>query len=160
MSTKQNEGRLFEDRIHNILSNTKSKLYREKEIRSTYSTHISGIDHLIVQDDYCIAIQDKHVRSKKPSNNDIHHFKSCVNDLSKIIKKKIIGVYLSIMEPTTPASKSIEFENKTNENEFLFINNQNIDKLIYELVSFLYKRNIYIYENEDLLMIDENIILE
>jgi hypothetical protein len=157
MNNKQNEGKLFEERIHNILKNTKSELYREKDIRSKYSTHISGIDHLLINDNYCIAIQDKHVRSKKPTNNDIHHFKTCVNDLSKIIKKKIIGIYLSIMEPTSPAIKSFEFENKTNNNQFIFINNKDIDKLIYEFISFLYDKNIYIYDEDDLYMLDEKL---
>ncbi len=61
------------------------QIQNQNYIRSIYSTHISGIDHLIIQDDYCIAIQDKHVRSKKTSNNYIHYFKECVNYLSKII---------------------------------------------------------------------------
>ena len=161
MNNKQNEGRLFEDRIHYILKNTKLELYREKDIRSKYSSHISGIDHLLIEENYCIAIQDKHVRSKKPTNNDIHHFKTCVNDLSRIIKKKIIGIYLSIMEPTGPAIKSFEFENKINNNEFLFINNKNIDILIYNFISFLYEKNIYIYENDDdIYMLDVNINLQ
>ena len=63
------------------------------------------------------------------------------------------------MEPTIPASKSIEFENKTNKNEFIFINNKNIDTLIYEFVSFLYNKNIYIYENDDVLMLSENMVI-
>jgi hypothetical protein len=74
MNNKQKEGKIFEDRIHDILKNTKLEIYREKEIRSKYSSHISCIDHLLINENYCIAIQDKHVRSKKPTNNDIHHF--------------------------------------------------------------------------------------
>ena len=157
MINKQKEGRIFEDRIHDVLKNTKLEVYREKDIRSKYSSHISGIDHLIINENYCIAIQDKHVKSKKPTNNDIHHFKTCVNDLSKIIKKKFIGIYLSILEPTSQAIKSFDFENKLNNNEFLFINNNDITKLIYNFISFLYSKNIYIYENDDVYMLDEKI---
>lgn len=64
MINKQKEGRIFEDRIHDVLKNTKLEVYREKDIRSKYSSHISGIDHLIINENYCIAIQDKHVKSK------------------------------------------------------------------------------------------------
>ena len=157
MNNKQKEGRIFEDRIHDVLKNTKLEVYREKDIRSKYSSHISGIDHLIINENYCIAIQDKHVKSKKLSCNDIHHFKTCVNDLSKIIKKKFFGIYLSILEPTIHASKSFEFENKTNNNEFIFINNKDINILVYNFIYFLYSKNIYIYENDDVYMLDEKI---
>jgi hypothetical protein len=157
MNNKQKEGKIFEDRIHDILKNTKLEIYREKEIRSKYSSHISCIDHLLINEKYCIAIQDKHVRSKKPSNTDIHHFKTCVNDLSRIIKKKIIGVYLSILEPTCHAAKSFNFENKLNNNEFIFINNKDINVLVYNFIYFLYSKNIYIYEDDDIYMLDEKI---
>jgi hypothetical protein len=61
------------------------------------------------------------------------------------------------MEPTIHASKSFEFENKTNNNEFLFINNKNIDILVYNFIYFLYSKNIYIYEDDDIYMLDEKI---
>ena len=160
MNNKQNEGKLFEDRIHNILKNTKTEIYREKDIRSKYSSHISGIDHLLLTDNYYIAIQDKHVKSKKPSNVDIHHFIKCVNDLSKILNKKIIGIYFSILKPTCHAIKSFEFENKTNDNEFLFINNEDINKLIYNFIFFLYNKNIFIYDSDDIYMLEDDIDLQ
>jgi len=157
MNNKQNEGKLFEDRIHNILKNTKLEIHREKEIRSKYSSHISCIDHLLINEKYCIAIQDKYVRSKKPSNVDINHFKTSVNDLSRIIKKKIIGIYLSILEPTSHAIKSFDFENNSSDNEFLFINNKDINLLIYNFMFFLYSKNIYVYDDDDIYMLEENV---
>ena len=66
----QKKGKMFEDRIHNILSFTKLKIYREKDIRSNYSSHISGIDHLLMDDDICIALQDKYVKSKLDFTDD------------------------------------------------------------------------------------------
>ena len=138
----QELGRLFENQIHQLLQKTKKKILREKEIKK-YSSHISGIDHLIICTNFCIAIQDKYVKSHKPSNTDIHHFKTCVNDLGRIINKNIIGIYLSILEPTYPAKKSIEFSNSIKNNEFIFIHNENKEKLIYQLFQFLYKK-IYI----------------
>lgn len=85
-----------------------------------------------------------------------------MNDLSKIIKKKFFGIYLSILEPTSHASKSFDFENKTNDNnEFIFINNKDINILVYNFISFLYIKNINIYiYDDDIYMLDENINLE
>ena len=148
----QKKGKMFEERIHNILILTKLKIYKEKEIKSNYASYISGIDHLIMNDDICIALQDKYVRSKKPSNVDIHHFKTCVNDLSKILKRKVIGVYLSLLQPTEPAIKSFEFENKNGNNKFLFINNNDEEKLVNKFIDFLYENKIYIYEDDDIFM--------
>ena len=145
----QKKGRIFEDRIHNILTLTKLKIYREKDIRSNYASHISGIDHLIMNDDICIALQDKYVKSKKPTNVDIHHFKTSVTDLSKILKRKVIGVYLSLLSPTQPAINSFDFENKNSKNNFLFINDPDEEILINNFIDFLYENKVYIYDEED-----------
>lgn len=150
---KQKEGRLFEDRIHSIICKTKSSVLREKHIRAFYSSHISAIDHLLINGDYCIAIQDKHVISSKPSNVDINHFKSCVNDLSIILNRRCIGIYLSLLEPTIHAMRSIEFENKHNNNYFIFINNINAEKLIMDFLHCLYVNKIYVYDDEDTYML-------
>ena len=152
----QKKGKMFEDRIHNILTFTKLKIYREKDIRSNYASHISGIDHLIMNDDICIALQDKYVKSKKPTNVDIHHFKTSVTDLSKILKRKVIGVYLSLLSPTQPATDSFNFENKNSKNEFLFINDQDEELLINKFISFLYENNVYIYDDDNIFMIGDN----
>ena len=148
----QKKGKMFEDRIHNILILTKLKIYREKDIRSNYSSHISGIDHLLMNNDICIALQDKYVKSKKPSNVDIHHFKTSVNDLSKILKRKIIGVYLSLLSPTQPALNSFNFENKHSNNNFLFINDDDEEVLVNKFINFLYENNIYIYDEDNIFM--------
>jgi hypothetical protein len=153
MKINQDKGRRFEDHIHSILIQTNLKILREKDIRMNYLSYITGIDHLLINNDYCIAIQDKYVKSKKPSNIDIHHFKTCVNDLSKIINMKIIGIYLSLLHPTTYAIESFNFENSLNKNEFYFINNEDPNKLTNSLIEFLYSKNIYLYEDEDLIMI-------
>jgi len=156
--SKQDLGRNFENRIHELLKLTKENILREKDVKK-HSVHITGIDHLIELDNlnnFNIAIQDKCVHSHKPTNTDIHHFKTCVNDLSKILKKKIIGIYLSILEPTAPAQKSIEYENTLKNNEFVFIHNKNKGKLVFELLQFLYEKNIYLYEDNDIIMLNEN----
>ncbi len=156
--SKQDLGCKFETQIHELLQLTKltnKNILREKDIKK-YSVHITGIDHLIDLDDFCIAIQDKYVHSHKPTNTDIHHFKTCVNDLSKILKKKIYGIYLSILEPTAPAKKSIEYENSLKNNEFNFMHHENKEKLVFELLQFLYSKNIYLYEENDTVMLNEN----
>ena len=144
----QNEGRQFEDYIHKIICKTKMSVLREKEIRAFYSSHISAVDHLLINREYCIAIQDKYVSSSKPSNVDINHFKSCVNDLSIILNRRCIGIYLSLLEPTIHASRSLEFENYHSNNYFIFINNPDVQKLI---MTFL--QCLYLYDNEDVYMI-------
>lgn len=154
MNKNQENGRKFEDYIHNILLQTNLPILREKEIKSRYFSYISGIDHLIITKEYCIAIQDKYVKSKKPSNVDINHFKCCVNDLSRFMNTKIIGIYLSLLKPTSYAVDSFNFENSLKNNEFLFINNEDPNKLVNNLVEFLYTKNIYLYEGEDLIMLD------
>jgi hypothetical protein len=151
----QQKGRIFEDRIHKILISTKLLVYREKEVKSNYANHITGIDHLIMNDDICIAIQDKYVKSKKPSNVDIHHFKTSVNDLYKIIKRKIIGVYLSLMSPTQPALNSFNFENKHGDNSFLFINDPDEEILVEKFIEFLYENKVYLYDEEDVFMLGD-----
>ena len=151
----QQKGRIFEDRIHNILISTKLLVYREKEVKSNYANHITGIDHLIMNDNICIAIQDKYVKSKKPSNVDIHHFKTSVNDLYKIIKRKIIGVYLSLMSPTQPALNSFNFENKNGDNSFLFINDTDEEILVEKFIEFLYENKVYLYDEEDVFMLGD-----
>ena len=148
------DGKNFEDRIHDLISQTKYDVYREKDIRSKYGTNISGIDHLIIGDEVCIAIQDKFVKSKKPCIVDINHFKSCTSDLSKIINKKILGLYVSLLKPTSPASKSFEIENKFTNNYFIFINDEDENKLINKLITTLYEYKVYLYDEDlDLQMI-------
>ena len=156
MNRNQENGRKFEEHIHSILIKTNLQVLREKEIKSKYFSYISGIDHLIIYKDYYIAIQDKYVRSKKPSNVDANHFKCCVNDLSKVTNTKIIGIYLSLLSPTIYAVESFNFENSLNRNEFLFINNENPNKLVHDLIEFLYTKEIYLYEDDDVIMIDKN----
>ena len=147
------QGRDFEEHIHSIISKTKNTtILQEKNIRSKYSTHISGIDHLIISDELIVAIQDKFVKSRKPTNTDIHHFKTCVNDLSKILNKKIVAVYLSLLEPTKPAAESFKFENSNGNNYFLFINNNNENTLILSFIDFLYEHTLFLYDNDDTYM--------
>ena len=152
MLSAQNHGRIFEDRIHNLVSSSKFEVYRENEIKTKYATHISGIDHLIIKDDLCIAIQDKYVKSKKPCIVDINHFKSCVNDLSSILDTKITGMYVSLLQPTLPAEKSIKFENDKEGNEFVFINNENEDDLVTDIIRYLYENKIWLYDGDDVYM--------
>jgi hypothetical protein len=156
MNKNQEVGRKFEEYIHSILLQTNLPVLTEKEIRNKYISYISGIDHLILGKEYYIAIQDKYVRSRKPSNVDFNHFKCCVNDLSRFTNTKIIGIYLSLLNPTSYAVESFNFENSLNRNKFVFINNENPNKLVHNLIEFLYTKNIYLYEGEDIIMIDKN----
>lgn len=149
------DGRIFENKIHSIISQSLYTVYREKDIRSIYGSNISGIDHLIIGGDICIGIQDKYVKCKKPCIVDVNHFKACISDLSKITGKKILGIYLSLLEPTSPAKKSIELENIFSDNYFIFINEKDENLLINKLIKTLYNYEVYLYDSDsDLQMIE------
>ena len=141
----------IDKKIHRILKQTKSEVYTEGDIRKVYH-HISGIDHLIISNNLCIAINDKHLQQGfKKQINGINEFRNSVNNLSNLINKRIIGVYLSLNN-----NYSV-FDNFSDEN-FITICNSDRNKLILDLLNFLYSNSIYIYESEeDVYMLDSEI---
>lgn len=151
-------GRNFETYINQLLKNhTKCKVYTETEIRSKHK-HITAVDHLIETDDLLIAIQDKYVRSRKPSIVDINSFIVCCSHLSKIFKKKCIGVYVSLLELTNIAGIGFR-KASTKMNIYMSLSDKSPLELLKKLVSFLYENDIYLYEDDrdDVYMIDDDI---
>lgn len=149
---RQTEYKLFEDQIDEIIYKTKLQFLKEKQIKSLYSSHISYIDHLIITKEYFIAVKSKQLINR-PSSIDINNFRICINDLSKILNKKIVGIFLTLSEPTSDAIESFKFEN----NKILIFYNLDSKKLINEFLRCLYSNDIYIYnENNDVYMIENN----
>jgi hypothetical protein len=143
----QNNGIIFEKNVHDYLKSTNCNLLSEREVRNKYGSNVSGIDHLIVSDNYIICIQDKYMKSK-PCVSQINHFIYCVFEVSYIEKKNCIGIYLSNLPPTKEAQMSFESMNSKYENIYFKSINNSIDKLINNLLDYLHSINIYSYEED------------
>jgi hypothetical protein len=143
----QQEGIIFEERVHSLLSNIRTtQILREKDIRKTYGSHISAIDHMFILDNYCICIQDKWQKTTI-SNKDYNHFIVCLYDINQRListNKKIIGIYLSKF----PLSKeALVRYNEENDKQFIKLfcfDNENQNKLLKELSLFLHSNGIYL----------------
>ena len=162
-SIAQEKGRQMERRIHNLLSNTNFEVYKEQEVINGLSKHITNFDHFLIKDDVYIAIQDKRLKTTIPVNH-INSFRVNVDDASILINEnrkkegktsiKIVGIFISLLRPSSCSTISSDFANKTNiyGNKFVFINNPDEDLLILEVIEYLYKNGIYLYEDGDLIM--------
>ena len=164
LSTPQEKGREMEKRIHNLLLNTKFEVYKEQEVINGLSKHITNFDHFLITDDVYIAIQDKRLKTTIPVSY-INSFRVNVDDASIVINEyrkkenklpiKIIGIFISLLPPSSCSVISSDFANKTNihGNEFVFINNKDEDLLILDVIEYLYKNRIYLYDSDnDLIM--------
>lgn len=151
---RQAEYKLFEDRIDKIIYKTNLPFLKEKHIKSFYSSHISYIDHVIITKEYFIAVKSTQLFNQ-PSNIDINNFRLCVNDLSKILNKRIVGIFLSLKEPTLEAIESIKFE----KDNFILIYNLDHKKLENEFIKCLHLNEIYIYDENNVYMLGNNIDL-
>ena len=159
----QEKGRQMEKRIHNLLLNTNFEVYKEQEVINGLSKHITNFDHFIIKDDVYIAIQDKRLKTTIPVSY-INSFRVNVDDASILINEhrkkecktsiKIIGIFVSLLPPSSCSTISSDFANKTNihGNEFVFINNPDEDLLMLDVIEYLYKNGIYLYDDGDLIM--------
>lgn len=149
----QKFGLEFENEIHNILSKTKLQVLSEKEIVKKYSRINNGIDHLMYANNYIICIQTKWTKAN-PDLSKINHFIKCVDNISQIEKIKCIGIYLSKQKITSIANNAFEFENKKNLNHYLSINGEDKKTIINSLTKLLYENEIYLYDDETVIMLD------
>ena len=135
----------FEDTIHNLISQCRYKVLREKEIVSKYGSVAYGIDHLILTKHFVITIQDKWKKSK-PTLQDANHFIKASERISNIEKKSYLGIYLSKMPLTSYAIKAFEFDNTHSSNKFYSIYSEIFDIIEKKLSTKLYEFGIYFYE--------------
>lgn len=146
--TPQQNGRNFEFLIKKLLLQTKYPIYDEKQIRKEYC-YITGIDHILLCNNTLICFQDKWT-CNNISNKDINHFVMGINQLKYKLNNFIfIGVYLSKNKLSCHAQKIAD------DNNIISINDNNTDVIIYKIMEFLYKLNIYIYDEEnDIIMLN------
>ena len=146
MLIRQQLGYLFEDKVHELISQSYYQVIREKEIVNRYSVLSNGIDHIVYLFDYIICIQDKW-RDTKSSLSDINHFiKSVENIYIKENYKKCIGLFLTKIPITKGATNAFEYENSKGINYFLSINDNNMDLLLNKLTTLFYLSGIFFYE--------------
>jgi len=158
MLSFQKKGILFEDNIHNLLLQTKKSVYRERDIIQSFGKHITAIDHMIILDDYCLCIQDKYQQTTV-SISQTNHFIKCVRDMSDILKKPCIGLYISRVGLSAPSNESFKSENQKlyNNNKFITLSATIQEEIIKKLTKYLYKKNIFLYDaDDDLIMIDRD----
>ncbi len=159
MFSPQLSGKIFERDIHDFLSKTQHDiLLNETQIRKIDNT-ITAIDHMLIYNNVYYCIQDKKLKTTI-SNSDFNHFTKCVEKVSAKINNscKINAIYLSFTDFSSIANKQLEEENakyiegKSNI-EYIKINNISKDEIIKKLHYFLHINNVYLYDNDDCVMI-------
>ncbi len=159
MFSPQISGKIFEKDIHDFLTKTRhDKLLNEAQIRKIDST-ITAIDHMLINNNVYYCIQDKKLKTNI-SNSDFNHFIKCVEKVSAKINHtfKIYAIYLSFTDFSSIANKQLEEENakykegKSNI-EYIKINNNTKEEIIKELHYFLHNNNVYLYDNDDCIML-------
>ena len=146
MITKQQLGFLFQNKIHDLISQTNYQVLEEKEIVKKYSRLTFGIDHIINSYNYIFCIQDKW-SDKKSSLSDINHFVKCVEVLqSQENYKKCIGIYLTKIPITSDAQDAFNFENYKGYNYFLSLYDNDMKEISKKLTNLLYSYGVFFYE--------------
>lgn len=146
--TNREIGIQFEKNIQSILESTKYEVLNETNVRSKYGNHNSCIDHLIITNNYIIAFQDKWT-TKKPGISNINHFIQCVNNISQILNKKCLAIYLSKQCITKVSQISFDLQNEKKKNYFICISDENFNILYNKLMKFLYSYEIYYYDDDN-----------
>lgn len=166
--TPQEKGRQMERRIHKLLLHTKFEVYKEQEVINGLSKHIKTFDHFLFKDDVYLAIQDKRLKKNIPVEY-INNFRLSIDDATILINEhrkkegkhciKIIGIFISLLPPSKPSTMSVDFGNIRNihGNKIIFINNKVEDLLILDIIDYLYENNVYLYDQDnDLIMNGQN----
>jgi hypothetical protein len=137
----------FENTINDILQMTNKNVLRELDIKRVFGNDITAIDHLINNEDFILCIQDKWCIAK-PTSPQVIHFIKNVNDISIIMNKPCIGLYLSKMPLSHPSLNAINRANVQNKNYFLSIYDISQDNIYNLLKQFLYNYNIWLYDDD------------
>jgi hypothetical protein len=151
----KNKESFFNESINNCLHKTKLKVLSKEEIKIKYKDNLN-ICHLIEFDSNILCFINSYEKfskdSPKESSEDslkekikINNFIKDVTSISIIEKKKCIGVYIS----KNPLSKNyLDLFNINIFNTFISINNPNKEYILDDLITLLYSKNIYIYEED------------
>lgn len=150
--TQQQNGRDFENKIHKLLLKTKLKVLREIDIKQKYGQNITGIDHMIEFNNICLCFQDKYQKTSI-SNSQVGHFITCVNNISDLLNKKCIGIFISNIDFSSISKQQIEVENNKQKNEFNIIFDNNYVQLIKKILNYFYSNGIWLYDGDDCMMI-------
>ena len=154
MNLSQQNGYLFEKKVHDTLAQTNYLILKENDIIRKYGKLCFGIDHLIYCREIIIGIQDKWTESK-PSLSQINHFVSSLKKIGNFEKKKLFGIYLSKLPITSGAISSFDYENSNSSNYFTNINDCEQEKLLKKLIKLFYLNDIYLYEYDgSIIMLD------
>ena len=157
--TPQDKGRQFENTLHHKLLQTRSKVMREAEIKRYFGKNVSGIDHLVYNDEYLICIQDKWQKSAI-SISQFNHYSKCVEEISKfpeILNNpniKILAIYVSNqhLSGNTLEQFNIEndrYKNKTSRIKYYNCSDDNEDIIFRKIEKFLHNKKIFLYDYED-----------
>jgi hypothetical protein len=152
MISRQQQGYLFEDKIHILISQTKYKVLTNKDITKKYNNVLcSGIDHLIYTTDYIICIQDKW-RDTKSQLIDINHFLKSIEYVVEAEKKECIAIYLTKVPITKGACEAFNYENTKHSIKYFPVYDENQELLIKKFSELLYSNQIYFYDSDDCLV--------
>ncbi len=82
-------GRKFEDDIHNMLLNYeyKNNIFRELDVKRTFGSEITAIDHIVIYKNHYFFIQDKYEKNP-PTITKINSFLLCCEQLKKKLNIK------------------------------------------------------------------------
>jgi len=152
MTSPQKKGIEFENKIHIFLLQSKKQVLREIDVKKRFGQNISAIDHFIEFDNICLCFQDKFQKSAI-SNAQVGHFITCVNNISDIIQKKCVGIFVSNNDLSQISKQQILIENNKNKNIYHNFFDYNYDNLITQLLCYFYENKLYFYDGEDCMMI-------
>lgn len=162
VTTPQKKGCNFEQKLHDILEQTKCKILREADIKRKYGVNVSGIDHLIYHKKIIICMQDKW-QSKTISIGDFNHFSKCVEEISKhpdsVNIINFIAIYASNQNLSANSREQFDkenerYRNKTSKIRYYTCYDSDENVIISKLQHFLHKNCIFLYDAEgDSLMV-------
>lgn len=141
----------FENYIHNIITSCKNNIVmNEREIVQKYGKLAYAIDHLIIHNNFIIAIQDKWKKGKQ-SLHDAVYFNSSIDIIISKENKKVIGIYLSKNGITSGAIEcfKLNIEKSNGMKKYHSINADSFDIIERSLKKLLYKYYIFMYDDED-----------
>lgn len=136
----------FENLIYAKISQSGLEVLRKNEIMDKYKIMIYGLDYLMFNNNFIIAIQNKW-NNRKPTNNDIIQFVKVIQKISEIENKCCLGIYLSKLSITLSARSAFEQENLSSlTNRFVEINSESQQDVLKMLQDTLYDYGVHFYE--------------
>jgi hypothetical protein len=152
MLSPQELGIKFENKVHETLEDSLriKQILREKDVKSSYGSNNSSIDHLLEDygNGYIICIQDKW-ENRAACISKINHFLMVVNNISKKHPNQLcIAIYLSKLPISGPSS--LAFMN--NSIKCINIHDNNMDIAIEKLLECIHIYGMYTYEYDNSLV--------